>query len=78
MPHKVRVSLSSRDKQRTDDTPQNCHLKIGNYGVKNVTEICLEQFVIPNTIYNIKTGENDKFVFRRSSTNYSYTIPAGQ
>ncbi len=34
-------------------------------------------FTMPNTIYNIRTGVNDRVVFRRSATDYSYVIPPG-
>jgi hypothetical protein len=69
--------LTSYDKLNSSDTPSNCTLKL-NTSLQNVRKITLSQFSIPNTIYNIRLGVNDRVCWNRTSTNFNYQIPPGQ
>jgi hypothetical protein len=72
------VYLSSYDSLLSTDTPANCHLKIQGIALQGVEKITLVQFLIPNVLYNVLTGVNDRVCWNRSSTNYNFQIPAGQ
>ena len=70
--------LSSQDRLTSTDDPGNCSIRILPQGVRNLCGIRLIEFTIPNVLYNIRSGVNDRMVWNRSSTNYSYVIPQGQ
>lgn len=41
----------------------------------NIRIIRLLSFIAPNTLFKIRTGINNQFVWNRNSTNYNYAIP---
>jgi len=75
----VKVFLSSLDKLYSSDTPQSCTISIQNRGLRNVKSIRVLQFALPNTLYNVSSSySNNKMLWNRGGTDYSFTIPNGQ
>lgn len=65
-------------RNRTSESASSSDFKINlNRPISGET-VRLKEILIPNVIYNIRAGINDRVVFRRSSTNYSVQITPGK
>jgi len=70
------ILIDSKDRTSNSNSSSNFKIQLSNF--VDGTTISLKQFLIPNSIFNIVTGVNDRIVWNRSSTNYSYQIAAGK
>lgn len=71
------INLNSADRVSNSVSTSDCIFNLDE-GVKGIQKASLRSFVVPNVIYNINTGVNDRMVWNRLAIDRNFQIPAGQ
>lgn len=74
--HEQKIYVSVDSAARTSGTSSDFTFNLGTRALPSVKKVKLLSLSCPNTIYNIRTGVNDRFCFNRSG-NFNPQIPPG-